>query len=161
MGLLDILNIGKAAADTAESVTNGVANIVRTAKGDLTPEDKAEIQKLRIDTNLKMSQMLVDSEQQLKEFVLKYEGTAEQVPKWILVLRSIIRPLITILTFGWFFVFLNIVMVRVLKGVPNAITLLQDIPQAFWWILGIILGFWFGGKAGERIAEKIGQNTGG
>jgi len=155
MGLLDFLKVGETVADTASAITTGVAGIIQTVKGDISPEDRAELQKLETETKLKLEQLLVNSDKTFREFTLKYEGTAEQVPRWILVLRSIIRPLITILTFGWFFAVLNIVMVRVLQGVPDAITLLQDIPQAFWWILGIILGFWFGGKAGERIAEKI------
>ena len=155
MGLADWLGIGKSVAEVADKATNGVANIITVAKGDIPPEAKGEIEKLKVQLNGDIEKLVQDSVQQARDFALKYEGTAEQVPKWLLLTRSLIRPVVTILTFGWFFAILCIDMWNVAKHTPDYVMLLNNLPDGFWWILGVILTFWFGGKVGERIAEKI------
>jgi hypothetical protein len=145
-GVLDWLGIGKVATDAVKKTTSGVADIITTAKGDITPEAKAEIRKLRLENEVRVLQSL-------RDFVISYEGSADQVPRWILVLRSLIRPVITIVTFGWFFALLSIDIVALMRG--GEMRALTQLPQGFWVVFGIIIGFWFGGKAGERIAEKM------
>jgi len=161
MGIADWLGIGKTVADVTDKATNGVANIITVAKGDIPPEAKGEIEKLKVQIGGDIEKLVQNSVEQARDFAIKYEGSADQVPKWLLLVRSLIRPLVTILTFGWFFTFLSIVLYRVLHGMPDATQLLYDLPQGFWWILGIILTFWFGGKVGERVVEKIKQPSSG
>lgn len=145
-GVLDWIGIGKVATDAVEKTTSGVADIIRTAKGDITPEMKAQIEKLKLENEVRVLQSL-------RDFTLAYEGRADQVPQWILVLRSLIRPVITIVTFGWFFALMSVDIMRLMRG--EEMQALAQLPQGFWVVFGIIIGFWFGGKAGERIAEKM------
>ena len=159
MGIAEWLGIGKGVAEVTEKVTGGVANIITVAKGDLTPEAKGEIEKLKVTIAGDLEKIVQGSIQEAREFAIKYEGSAEQIPKWLLVVRSIIRPLITLMTFGWFMAILSIDLVNIAKRVEDYRMLLLDLPQGFWWILGIILTFWFGGKAVERITEKIGDRS--
>ena len=156
MGLADFFGIGKAAADTATSLTSGIVDIVTVAKGDIPPAAKAEIRKLEIAGQNKINELVQQSVDKAREFALQYEGRADQIPKWLLVVRSVIRPLITLLTFGWFMAALSIDLYNgAFKNVPDYVWILNKLPQGFWWILGIIITFWFGGKVGERIVEKL------
>ena len=160
MGIAEWLGIGKGVADVTEKVTSGVANIITVAKGDLTPEAKGEIEKLKVTIAGDLDKLVQNSVQEARNFAIQYEGSAEQIPKWLLVVRSLIRPTVTILTFGWFMAILTVDLWNLATRVEGYEMLLTQLPQGFWWILGIILTFWFGGKAVERITEKMGANNG-
>jgi hypothetical protein len=157
MGLAQWLGIGKTVADVTEKATTGVADIITVAKGDIPPEAKGEIEKLKVQISGDIEKLVQNSVNEARDFALQYEGTAAQVPKWLLLVRSLIRPTVTVLTFGWFFSILCIDMFHIAKQTADYTLLLDNIPQGFWWILGIILTFWFGGKVGERVAEKVRQ----
>ena len=155
MGIADWLGIGKTVADVTDKATNGVANIITTAKGDIPPAAKGEIEKLKVQIGGEIEKLVQNSVDKAREFAIAYEGRADQVPAWLLLLRSLIRPIITIYAFGWFFVALTIDIVNLMRQVPDYHMILNDLPQGFWWILGTVALFWFGGKAGERIVERI------
>ena len=157
--LSEALGIGKDVAEVTDSVADGISNVIVTAKGDIPAEAKGEIEKIRAEGKIRMMELVQNSVDKAREFAIKYEGSAEQIPKWLLVVRSLIRPVVTILTFGWFFAILCIDMWHVAKQAPDYTMLLGNLPQGFWWMLGIILTFWFGGKVGERIVEKIKEHT--
>ena len=43
---------------------------------------------------------------------------------------------------------------RYLQG-KGAWELLAGLPHGFWWVFGVVLTFWFRGKVGEWIAERV------
>lgn len=155
MGIKDWFDLGKAASETAGAITSGITDVVVAAKGDIPPEAKAQLKILEEQGKQTIERLVQNSVEQARQFALKYEGTAEQIPKWLLLIRALIRPLITLLTFGWFGCFLSIDLYNILKATPEYTMILVTLPSGFWWILGIVMGFWFGGKVGERVAEKI------
>ena len=163
---------GKAVKDAGDGVKSafsgigdGIGGIIDSAKGQIPPEYQGQIEKLEIEirgelkkaeleTGIKVTEIMAEAQQSVYDFALKYEGTAEQVPRWILVLRSIIRPVITICMFISLMFFMGYDIKQAWSGELDQM-IMTVLPQAYWVILGIILGFWFGGKAGENIADKL------
>lgn len=169
---MGLFNWGKAIKDSGDGVKSafngigdGVGKIINSAKGQVPPDLVGEIERLEvqltgelkkaeIETGIKVQEIMAQAQQSIYDFSLKYEGTADQVPKWILVLRSIIRPVITICMFFSLMFFIGFDIKQAWSGNTDHL-LMTVLPQAYWVILGIILGFWFGGKAGENIADKL------
>ena len=160
MGIAELFGIGKEVKDISIGIGDGVSKIVSTVKGEIPPDIQGEIEKLKITTEARITEVLVAAEGKTREFWLQYEGSAAQVPKWVLTIRSLIRPAITIFYFGWFMAFTTmdflmlIRKVRIGEGVVAEDFVLVLLPAAFWAIFGIVVGFWFGGRAGEHIVEK-------
>jgi len=155
MGILELLGLGKDIAQVSTSITDGATDIIVAAKGDISADDKGKLKLLQEQGSQKIDKLVQDSVQQAREFAIKYEGSAEQVPKWLLIVRSLIRPVVTILTFGWFFVILCIDMYHATNRTEDYVLLIKDLPQGFWLVLGVILTFCFGGKAVERVVERL------
>jgi hypothetical protein len=153
-GIADWLGIGKTVSDTATALTNGAANIVSAAKANPTAEINAELEALRLQTRIEIEKLVEKSVESAREFAVQYEGAAKDVPKWIAVFRSLIRPLITILFSGIFATATVIDFIASTKG-DEAWRLIGSLPQGFWWAFGVILGFWFGGRAVEHVVEKF------
>lgn len=156
--------IGAGIKDSFEGAGNGVSKIIDSAKGQIPAEYVGEIEKikaqaqgeiktLQIQTTMKVEELKAEAQKTLYDFTLQYEGTASQVPAWVLIMRSIIRPVITICMFFSLMFFIGFDIYGIWTGSDKLI--LTELPQAYYVILGIILGFWFGGKAGENIADKI------
>lgn len=87
--------------------------------------------------------------------MLKYEGEATQIPPWLRVWRGVIRPFVTTLTFLFLFLVLGVDLFNFLVHTPGYTLLITQLPSGFWWLLGIVATFWFGGRAGEHLWEKI------
>jgi hypothetical protein len=169
---MGLFNWGKAVKDAGEGVKSafggigeGVGRIINSAKGQIPPEYQGkiemleieiqgELKKAEIETGIRVKELMADAQQSVYDFALQYEGTAAQVPKWILVLRSVIRPVITICMFFSLMFFMGLDIKQIWSGEVDKL-IMSSLPQAYWVILGIILGFWFGGKAGENIADKL------
>lgn len=169
---MGLFNWGKAVKDAGSGVKSafngigdGVGGIIDSAKGQIPPEYQGEIEKLKvqlegelkkaeIETGIKVQEIMADAQQSIYDFSLKYEGTADQVPKWVLVLRSVIRPVITICMFFSLMFFIGFDIKQIWDGKADKL-IMTILPQAYYVILGIILGFWFGGRVGENITEKL------
>lgn len=158
--------IGKGIRDIFTGAGDSVSKIITTAKDRVPPELRGEIERLSVeimgemakqenDLDFKIDQLFLENQKDLRDFVLKYEGTADQVPKWILVLRSIIRPLVTIIMFAAYMLFVGMDVYNLWKHTPDYNMIQGLLPNGFWIIFGLIIGFWFGGKAGENIADKL------
>ena len=165
------LGIGKEVATVADSVATGARDLITVIKDKVPPEMRGEIEKQQavIDGELaklketgaqQIEQIVQNSVEQARNFALDYEGRADQIPKWLLVVRSVIRPLITLWTFGWFVTVCSIDLINTSKQTEDYELLLTRMPQGFWWIFGIILTFWFGGKVAERTAQTISNRPG-
>jgi hypothetical protein len=75
-----------------------------------------------------------------RRFVVDYEGAAADVPRVIIILRALIRPLFTVLVgyMDWRYFAGNPA-----EWTPDAVSLLKAINI-------IVLGFWFGERALQR-----------
>lgn len=107
----------------------------------------------KTEAKLKLKELQNQSTKDLYEFSLNYEGKASEVPKWILALRSLIRPVVTICLFFSLIFFIGYDIVQIFKGSTEFI--LSKLPSQYWIVLNIVLAFWFGGKIGENIIDKI------
>jgi hypothetical protein len=168
---MGIFNWGKAIEDAGTGVKTaftgigaGVGQIINSAKGQVPPElqgqlslleteVQGQIKQAEIATSIKVQEILAEAQREVYAFALKYEGTAEQVPRWILTLRSLIRPIVTICMFFSLLFFMGYDIQKIMTG--KEMIILSALPQPYWVILGIIVGFWFGGKAGENMIDKI------
>ena len=82
-----------------------------------------------------------------REFILQYEGAAKDVPKIVVLLRSLIRPLFTCAVGYFDFIFFT---GNTTTWAPEAIGLLKAVNI-------IVLVFWFGERAvtNSGIIEKL------
>lgn len=162
MGILDIfkggLSIGKQIGDAAEGVGDGVSKIVSTAKGEIPPEVQGEIEKVKAQQRTEIARITQEAVDSFRGFVLEHSGTAEQIPQWLLVWRSLVRPVITTALFLWFLGILTVDLWNaVVRQVPDYVWILTILPQGFWVLIGIVFGFWFGERAGTRISQAFKQ----
>jgi hypothetical protein len=155
MGLFNWGSAVKDAGEGVETALSGVSGIINSAKGQnpeldiLLVQVESEIKKAEIEAVFKMQQVLSEAQKATYDFALKYEGTADQVPKWLLVFRSLIRPITTTLMVGSLLFFMG-------KDIATGeLVYMTTLPTQYWWVLSIVLGFWFGGKIGENIADKL------
>jgi len=113
----------------------------------LTPEQRATL-----DMKIKEQVMAtMDEAQQAdadwREFMLAYEGAAEDQHLAIKILRGSVRPIITYAVVIELFVLLN--------GWATITT--EGIPSPFWTIAQMVLGFWFGGRMLEGVIQSVKQ----
>lgn len=159
--------IGDGISTAFQGAGSGISTVISSARGEIPPEmigelnkieavASAELRKLELQVDIKMAELTADVQKEAYTFALKYEGDATQVPKWVLLLRTLIRPVITILTMLSFFLFVGIDSFAIIRG--NEAVVLVSLPQPYWWIVGIVVTFWFGGKVGENIIDKFKSN---
>ena len=78
----------------------GIMNLID--KGlDKFVMDKGQKEKLASEMKVFAMQESIKADGIFREFIIKYEGAAKDVPKFIVYLRALIRPLFTIAT-GYF-----------------------------------------------------------
>ncbi len=173
IGILGVFDkIGRGVKDIFTGAGDGISKVVNTAKGQVPPEMqgqlkileaelRGELAKAEAQMQEKMAELALQGQKEIHDFALKYEGTAAQVPKWLLVVRSLIRPLITLVYFGILCVFMVMDaatimrMSRLGEKIADTDLIMVLLPTAFWTILGIILAFWFGGKAVENTVDRL------
>jgi hypothetical protein len=161
MGILSAFrDAGAGIKDAFTGIGNGVSSIIDSSKGQIPPELQGELKKLEtelkskaMDVEIQILELGQEAQKTLYDSMIKYEGSAEQVPKWILVLRSLIRPVLTI-AFSFSFIFFMAADIAN-KGVEEYSPYLTSLPNEYWWMLGIVLTFWFGGKIGENVIDKL------
>lgn len=155
---MGLFNWGKAVKDSGEGIEtalSGVSGIINSAKGQnpeldiLMVQMEGELKKAQIEAVFRMQEVLSEAQKSTYDFALKYEGTADQVPKWVLIFRAMIRPVITVAMAGSLLFFMG---KDILTG---ELVYMNTLPDQYWWMLGIVLGFWFGGKIGENITDKL------
>lgn len=113
----------------------------KTVLNKILPDKMSESEKATISTNyeLQMTKLAMTGDRNFRNFVLGYEGTAKDIPKGLVWIRSAIRPAFTIMV-GYidYLYFASI----------NTFTLEQS--SLLKAINIIVLGFWFGEKALQR-----------
>jgi hypothetical protein len=149
------LGLGKDVARVVDSTGGAVEGIIAAAKGNLTPDAQAKIEELKLGLAGQITTVMQAQAKNLQDFVLQYEGTAGQVPKAILILRSLIRPAFTVFFFVVLAVAVGADFLRILQGGPLEWKLLTSLPEPFWWIFGIVITFWFGDRAVSSVIETF------
>jgi len=115
----------------------GIMNLID--KGlDKFVMDKGQKEKLSADMRLFALQEATKQDGIFRDFIVKYEGAAKEVPKLIVYLRSLIRPLFTIMI--GYIDFQFFVGTESAIWSPEKMGLLKAINV-------IILFFWFGERA--------------
>ena len=112
-----------------------IINLVDKGIDRLTMDKEAK-ERLKLETTRAAWEESHREGSEFRDFVLDYEGRAKDVPKFVLTVRSLIRPGFTILV-GW----LDWKMfASVTEWPPEAISLLKAVNI-------IVLAFWFGERA--------------
>ena len=99
--------------------------------------DKGQREKLKADMEMHVMKEARMESGQFRDFVLQYEGAAKDVPRVIVLLRSLIPPAFTILIGYCDYLFFT---GETTAWQPEAIALLKAVNV-------IILAFWFGERA--------------
>jgi len=107
--------------------------------------DKQKAEKIKLQFNRELIDMMLRERDMMQKFILEYEGTATQVPRFVLLMRSLIRPFFT-----WLFG---------LIGAGWAIGygigwIAKPIPQELAVWISLVMGFWFGGRIYEKKINK-------
>ena len=103
--------------------------------------DKNKAQQIKAQFNQTFLELAIKERDLVQKFILEYEGRASEVPKAILWMRTLIRPVFT-----WIFGLIGAGWV-----IGQAIGLIQkDMPQALSMWVSIVMGFWFGGRIFEK-----------
>jgi hypothetical protein len=124
-----------------DGVSGTIGKVIDKIAGDKVDEKtKLELEQAKIqilsEVESNATVLLQKEMADFRSFILKYEGAADSVPQFIVVLRSIIRPIMTILVFGIYgYAFLNP------AGFDNS-----RLSMLYPLVL-IVVGFWFGERA--------------
>lgn len=105
-----------------------------------------DLEKLKTQIDLEIVKMVLDQKNKFRNFILDFEGKANELPKGLLWLRSSFRPVAS------YFFLIMIMIYFVLKYFFNK-TLPLD--NQFWNLAMIIFGFFFAERSGSRIVEQI------
>ena len=105
----------------------------------LVPNRSAQ-EKIKQEFRIKFLETALQDEESLRRFILEYEGRATEVPKSILWLRSLIRPVFT-----WMFGILGALWI-----VGYGLKKLPAPPEALMVWNSLTLGFWFGARHFEK-----------
>jgi hypothetical protein len=107
MGIAEWLGLGKTIKEGSEGIGGLVETTVSSITGELKPDDKAKIELLKLEVQKQAQEMGLKASEQFNNFILQYEGKAEDMPKVIQIMRALIRPvfslyflLVLFITFG-------------------------------------------------------------
>jgi hypothetical protein len=124
-----------------------VFNLVNKGLDKFVPDKMDEKDKEELKQNMEMfvAKEARTESSAFRDFVVQYEGAAKDVPRLIVILRSLIRPVFTILV-GW----LDYIYFTGHGFTPEQGDLLKAVNV-------IVLFFWFGERAvtNSGIVEKL------
>jgi len=103
---------------------------------------------LESDIEIRLAAEMRKPESELRDFMLKYEGSASEQTPFMRNLRSSVRPVITY----WSLIIITLIMFGAVGG-KEMNDRLASIPEPLWQIFLAIFGFWFGGRAVMQVAE--------
>jgi len=106
---------------------------------------------------LAMQQAVTDAaisqEKQLQDFFIAYEGSAVDMPRFVQIMRGIIRPAITLSSFyGLLLLMLILIYDPTLWATPLQQEMVGRLLNILYVVNLIVLTFWFG----EKIIRKSG-----
>ncbi len=107
--------------------------------------DKVKAEKIKNQFKTTFLELAIRENESLRNFFLQYEGRADQVPRFILMMRALIRPFFT-----WLFGLLGAFwVIGQAFGFIN-----KEMPAALGMWVSIVLGFWFGSRWYEKLKGK-------
>jgi len=118
---------------------NKVLDIADKVFDRLIPDKNVQA-KIKREFRYKFLELAIQDEESLRKFILEYEGRASEVPKAILWMRSLIRPVFT-----WIFGILGAFWI-----VGYGLGKLPEPPEALMVWNSLTLGFWFGARHFEK-----------
>lgn len=112
--------------------------------------EEFEVMKQTIEANLRiqLAQEMNKPDSEFKKFMLDYEGKAEDMPRFIQILRSSVRPVVTY----WSLILITWLMFSGSLG-EEFQNNMAAIPDQLWYIFLAVFGFWFGGRALQHAVE--------
>tara|TARA_R100001244_G_C5157328_1_gene130545 strand:- start:961 stop:1416 length:456 start_codon:yes stop_codon:yes gene_type:complete len=124
-----------------------IVNKLLTGRGadELTPKEKQDMQLQVRQSTMELVDEAMESDAGWRDFMLQYEGSAEDQHSIIKILRGSVRPVITYAILGELFVLLN--------GWATIST--NNVPPEFWTLSQMVLGFWFGGRMLEGVIQSV------
>lgn len=155
MGIAEWLGIGKTIKDGADGIGGLVETTVSSITGELKPADKAKIESMKIELTTKLEELSLQGSKQFYNFMIQYEGKAEDVPKVVQIARSLVRPITTYFFLGLLMIAVGIDFYNVLFQEAKSFILLSTIPQELWWLIIAVFSFWFAGRTGEKVADRF------
>ena len=141
-------------ADITDKATKGITDIIAVSKGTLTPEAQAKLDELKVTLSTDITKTMAATTKSAQDFAIQYEGSAEQVPPWVRVMRSTIRPVFTWFLFAVLMLATTVDIIAVFKTGITEWKLLSSLPQPYWWVFGIVITFWFGDRAASSVIES-------
>lgn len=123
------------------SVVSAISSVVQTGLNKFLPDKMDEADKAKLQASLQQYVMenALKEDSDFRNFVLQYEGKAEDVPKIIVLIRSLIRPGITIAVTGAY-----------IHGWLNPLAFTVEQMMVLKPALLICLIFWFGDRALQK-----------
>ena len=112
------------------------------------PQKLSDEEKQALEAKIKSTtyELLIKEENQLRNFILDYEGRARELPIAMQILRSSVRPVLT-----------YALVITTIKLVWSG----QEIPTTLHQLNLICLTFWFGERAVRNyLKTKMGKDNG-
>ncbi len=120
-------------------------NVVDKTIERIVPDKNVQL-KLKNAFKVQFLEMALREREILQRFFLEYEGRATEVPRAVLLMRTLIRPVFTwilgLMGIGW--------IVGQALGFVH-----EDMPEALQTWVNIVLGFWFGGRVLEKLSDRV------
>jgi hypothetical protein len=130
-----------------------VIDLIKTGLDKFVPDKMDEKDKQTLVQNMEMftAKEARDENSSFRSFIVEYEGAAKDVPRLVVILRSLIRPIFTILV-GY----LDYLYFTGTGFTPEQGDLLKSVNV-------IVLFFWFGERAvtNSGILDKLIKKKGG
>ncbi|WP_028973289.1 hypothetical protein [Spirochaeta cellobiosiphila] len=144
--IASFLGVGKTIKDGAEGIGSATEQIIYAGKGKLPPEEQVKIEQIKSQAEGQMWETISKMSNSFQNFTLKYEGEAKDLPRPILLARSLVRPLFTYLVLGQVGIIFGLDFWRYMKG-TGAFELVKGMPSEWWVMVWIVIGFYFGERA--------------
>jgi len=151
----EFLGIGKTIKDGAEGIGGLVETTVSSITGELKPDDKAKIEAMKLELETKLEELSLEGSKQFYDFMLGYEGKAEDVPKVVVIIRALIRPVFSLYFLGVIFISFGIDFYNLVFNSQEGFKLINSLPAEFWWIFGVVVSFWFASRGAEKVVDKF------
>lgn len=113
--------------------------------------DKDKRLALQLEAEQLLAASLQEQEEQFRQWVLEYEGAAKDIPRWVLSLRSTVRPFLTYALAG-LWMWAHIYMYTQTDLGKDRIEYMTDMADLLFKLNILSLGFWYG----ERLLTRSG-----
>lgn len=152
--MIDFKGIADSVTGLFKGAGDAVTDVVSVAKNKIPPEEQVKLAQLEADTKTAMFKLEMEAIQNFRKFLVDVEQPEKQ-PVWLLTVKGLIRPAFSIFFFVQMFIVFGIDFYNYVFGGVTEFKLIQSMPVAWWTILGIVLAFYFGERAGVRITEQF------